>query len=596
MIDSYQVSLLMVPFIMSAVCGLAPLIFSGRKYDMPIKGFVAAILIWAIGVAMRISATTVPAEALWHNVRMLGPSIAAASFFIFSAQYTGQTKWLNRKRLTVLATIPTITLFVSLTNQYHGLLRSSVDLVAGKVYIMEYTPGVWYFIHSGYSYSLVAIGFVWLMLYSTHDTVKEQRIHRVVILVSSVLVMVTNLIYNLDLTAIDWTPVAGGVWALMTATVARRYRIFGLTPLARKAIIKEIPQAVITINRNLTITDINPATKHLFGVTPSDVVGSKIGPSMDIFEQDLDPLIRSDGANDRVETADGRFFSITVSNITTTNALIGKTITFNEITDQVARQKQLEKQKVELELRNQEVEQKKKELQDQNKKLEEFAGVITHDLRNPLNVIQGHTEILKEQVVEENIHLNEIESTATEMEQLTDELLELSRVGNAIQSKSNVDIAELANHAWSNVDVPQCDISVEIPTDSEVLASSSDLCRVFENLYRNADEHNEGALEIKVGMLDSNEMEAPSSDENKSGFYIEDTGTGIPDPIKGDIFERGYTSNDNGTGFGLAIVSEVIEAHGWEISITDAEHGGARFEITQVELSNNSSTPKSEPN
>jgi signal transduction histidine kinase len=67
------------------------------------------------------------------------------------------------------------------------------------------------------------------------------------------------------------------------------------------------------------------------------------------------------------------------------------------------------------------------------------------------------------------------------------------------------------------------------------------------------------------------------------GFYVEDDGPGIPIEEQGELFERGFSTAGDGTGFGLAIVEQVVEAHGWEISIADGDAGGARFEVTGVE-------------
>ena len=67
------------------------------------------------------------------------------------------------------------------------------------------------------------------------------------------------------------------------------------------------------------------------------------------------------------------------------------------------------------------------------------------------------------------------------------------------------------------------------------------------------------------------------------GFFVADTGPGIPEPDRGDVFEAGYSTADDGTGFGLRIVKEITDAHGWEISVTESWQGGARFEITDVE-------------
>jgi len=68
-----------------------------------------------------------------------------------------------------------------------------------------------------------------------------------------------------------------------------------------------------------------------------------------------------------------------------------------------------------------------------------------------------------------------------------------------------------------------------------------------------------------------------------NGFYVEDDGPGIPEAKRAAVFEAGYSSSENGTGFGLRIVKQVVTTHGWDIRVTDVSEGGARFEITGVE-------------
>jgi len=100
------------------------------------------------------------------------------------------------------------------------------------------------------------------------------------------------------------------------------------------------------------------------------------------------------------------------------------------------------------------------------------------------------------------------------------------------------------------------------------------LLNVFENLFRNSVEHNDPSdLAVRVGPLDTGR-----------GFYVADTGTGIPEEKREGVFEQGYTTSRDGTGFGLAIVKDIIQAHGWKISLTDGDDGGARFEIEFDEI------------
>jgi len=78
-------------------------------------------------------------------------------------------------------------------------------------------------------------------------------------------------------------------------------------------------------------------------------------------------------------------------------------------------------------------------------------------------------------------------------------------------------------------------------------------------------------VRIRIGTLDGD------------GIYVEDDGPGIPDDERDDVFDIGYTTSESGTGFGLPLVQDIVEAHDWEISVTEGRMGGARFQITGLE-------------
>ncbi len=72
----------------------------------------------------------------------------------------------------------------------------------------------------------------------------------------------------------------------------------------------------------------------------------------------------------------------------------------------------------------------------------------------------------------------------------------------------------------------------------------------------------------------------PLSDD--SGFFVADDGQGIPADEREQVFEKGYTTSTEGTGLGLRIVNEIATAHGGEVTVTESEDGGARFEIRGI--------------
>ena len=212
--------------------------------------------------------------------------------------------------------------------------------------------------------------------------------------------------------------------------------------------------------------------------------------------------------------------------------------------------------------------EREQELQAQNERLEAFTSIVSHDLRNPLNVAEGYLELFQEDPDSE--HLDAVAKAHGRMGSLLDDLLELAREGADVSDLEPVQLAALCKDCWENVDTAEATLVVD--SERTVQADRSRLAQLLENLARNAVEHGGDDVTITVGEL-------------ADGFYVADNGKGIAADEREHVFEYGYSSQDEGTGFGLPIVEEIVEGHGWEIEVTESETGGARFEITGVESS-----------
>ncbi|WP_141463398.1 sensor histidine kinase [Salinadaptatus halalkaliphilus] len=214
------------------------------------------------------------------------------------------------------------------------------------------------------------------------------------------------------------------------------------------------------------------------------------------------------------------------------------------------------------------------QLTAQNERLEEFASVVSHDLRNPLQVAKGRTELLQETVADsDREHLREIEESLDRMDDIIDNVLTLAREGTVADDVEMVALGPVVDEAWSVVDAPAATLRV---TDSAatIRADREQLRTVFENLLRNSVEHTGEDPTIEVGAT-------------TDGFYVADNGPGIPTDERDDVLERGYSTAEDGTGLGLDIVANIVEAHDWEITVGESETGGARFEITGVSRPSN---------
>ncbi len=210
--------------------------------------------------------------------------------------------------------------------------------------------------------------------------------------------------------------------------------------------------------------------------------------------------------------------------------------------------------------------ERERETQRQNERLEEFASIVSHGLRNPLQVADGRLELVRDECA--SAHIDNVAQALDRMNALIEDLLTLAREGQQVDETESVRLANATTNSWQMVDTAQA--TLETDTTQTVEADRSRLQELFENLYRNAIEHGGDGVTVSVGAMDD-------------GFYIADTGSGIPESEREDVFEAGYSTNEDGTGFGLRIVKQITDAHGWEITVTESEQGGARFEITGVE-------------
>jgi len=211
--------------------------------------------------------------------------------------------------------------------------------------------------------------------------------------------------------------------------------------------------------------------------------------------------------------------------------------------------------------------QREAALQRERDRLDEFAGVISHDLRNPLSVARARTELAAREC--DSDHLSDVLDALSRMESMTDDILTLARRGETIGEREPVALGEVADTCWHTVETGGATLTVD--GAGTLAADRSRLTQVFENLFRNAVDHGGESVTVVVGALDDG-----------AGFYVADDGPGIPETDRPDVFDGGFTTG-SGTGLGLAVVERICSAHGWTVTATESASGGTRIEVTGVD-------------
>jgi HAD superfamily hydrolase (TIGR01450 family) len=195
-------------------------------------------------------------------------------------------------------------------------------------------------------------------------------------------------------------------------------------------------------------------------------------------------------------------------------------------------------------------------LERQNERLERFASVVSHDLRNPLNVAQSSVELLGE----DNDHVERIDRSLNRMGNIIEDVLTLARQDETADAPSPVDLGTVAEDAWWYVETG--DATLTVVNGGRIEADASRLKELLTTLFRNAVEYGD-ASEMTVGGL--------NADGTRTGFYVADNGSGIPNDHYEEVFETGFSTARQGTGLGLSIAREIATAHGLALSVTETK-------------------------
>ncbi|MCO8267678.1 PAS domain S-box protein [Haloferax sp. AB510] len=322
-------------------------------------------------------------------------------------------------------------------------------------------------------------------------------------------------------------------------------------------LIRSLPVGVLAENSDRTVLAINERLLELFGISePStELIGadcqelaqmaSELVVDSEDFVERVDELIAGTESahNETVALTNGRTLNRSYEPIELPEGT-GHLWMYRDTTEQREREQQL---------------------QHQNERLSEFASVVSHDLRNPLNVAAGNVELARQD--HESDRLATAARALDRIDDLIEDLLTLARRGDNVGELEPVSLDPLVSNCWRTIETAGAELQTELT--ATVIADRSRLQQLVENLIRNSIEHGGEGVAVTVG-------------EFPGEFYVEDDGVGIPVERRDTIFEAGHTTSRTGTGFGLAIVKQVAEAHGWSVSVTESDTGGARFEITGV--------------
>lgn len=499
-----------------------------------------ALVMWSLGAFGRLIAPTEAIWYIWTILMYLGVVSAAVLLFVFVLLYTGFDSYLSRGRVVALFVVPCLSILLVATNPAHGLFFESVitaDFGGSTVFTAQ--SGPWFWANALYSYLLFGAATTLLAGFA----ISNHRIYRrqaLAVVVGATIPWFVNVsyVFFLGLTfPVDPTPIGFAAGSVLIAHAVFGLGLADLTPVARSAVVDAIDDAVFVVDTKGRLVDHNSAAEELLA-DADDTIGEAISQLLPpgLLDQPEEPIS---------VTVDGKTRWYQSRRLPLDDRGGGSVLLVSDLTDEMRRQRQL---------------------REQNRRLEEFTRVAAHDLRNPLNTVSGYAELARE--TGDISYLEKIDPATDRIETLINDLLTLGREGRVVEDVTPVCLSEIANRAWKRVDTGEA--TLEADTDRYVLADEARFRQLLENLFTNAVSHGGEDVTVRIDTL-------------PDGFFVADDGTGIPTENRADVFEYGYSTH-GGTGLGLPVVRSIAVAHGWEVSVTEAAEGGARFEFEAVRI------------
>ena len=606
-----------LPLIFSAGIALvgAAVAWRRRRGSLEVWGTIVqlAVAAWALLV---LATVTVTAESLKTvGITLLYPLAVAANIFflVFTVHFVGRSALLTRRRLALLLSFPMLFLLAGVTNGlgFHSQLFDVAGTYEARGFVaLDYAFGPLFYllVVPAYGISLVYLGLLVQQYRRSRNVYRTMSALLFVCLATLAAVTVISLAgYSPfpHFMLFPYTYLVLGVILVLGTSSATFLRILpveevvalmhphasGTIPTARDVIVQEIDDGIIVFDSDDIVVDSNATAKELLATDRP--IGEPVSTALAVETengQSLADVLFPDGTvSERVTECwiehDGerRCYDIRISELASADEpAAGHVALVRDITERKRREQMLREREQALKAQKEQLETKTVQLEHQNERLDRFAGIVSHDLRNPLNVAYGRTSLIAaelEQLEEPPVdteHLEITERSLQRMEEIIEDALTLARQGRALTETEPVSLARTVRQGWQNVDTQ--DATLEADISMTVESAENRLFNLFENLFRNAVEHGGMDVTVRVGPLEN-------------GFYVEDNGPGIPEENKESVLEEGVSTAEDGTGFGLAIVNNIVRAHGWSLTVADADSGGARFEITGVTVVETPETP-----
>lgn len=578
----WQATVLSLPTVFAfavsvVILGYSVAVYRDRYSDPLVVLYVLmalAAIVWTGFSALKLLQTDPDIKLLFYRLLHVGAASLPPLLFLFVLAFTDRTWWLHPGRVAAVFAVPAAFVLLLFFGP-SGLVIDGTTVMRGDIVILRAGNGPGFLVFSLYSMLLV-VATLAVVLHETRRVGPAYYPQAVLIAVAGLTPMLFSLLTTANVPpfvddGVNLVPVSAPISVVLLGVLLYRYRLVDLPPLAYATAMKYSPDGLLVLDTDERIVSTNEHGGKLLA-TVDGAPGSHLSETL----PDFDPESVSGELLSIEDDGETAYYRVFTESLIRGGKRLGWVVVLRDETDQQRQQKRL---------------------QEQSEQMELFASAISHDLRNPLSIASGQLQLAQEEF--ESERLDKVETAHARMAEIIEEVLTLARAGGEIDETKPTAMQTVVETAWDNVTTATAELRV---ADARtIMADPTMIQHVFENLFKNAVEHGSTSPDSRTQDAVEHGSTSPRSQAPgdavehggkgvtvtvgtlEDGFYVEDDGVGIPAEERSDIFEVGYTGTAEGTGLGLNIVEQIVNAHGWDVCVTAGTDGGARFEITGVE-------------
>ncbi len=238
-----------------------------------------AVVEWSLGFTAEYTVLDIPSKLFWSKIEYFGTVSAPVFLLLFALEFNQLHRLITPRNLVLLFLVPVISLGLALTNEWHGLIWSSVTPSPAGENLVIYGHGAWFWVGVvGYSY-LMLFSATLLIVWATIRFSRHYRGQVVIILIAVLIPWVSNIIYVAGwspLPGLEITPISLAITGILLALGIFRFGLFELVPVARDILIEVMSDGVVVLDRRYCVVDINPAAERLIGVPREEGIGHSL--------------------------------------------------------------------------------------------------------------------------------------------------------------------------------------------------------------------------------------------------------------------------------------------------------------------------------